>query len=374
MQSKYLIDDNDLDIQQVLEAHPDYTPDIVFDVTDDKITLKKQSIKIYSESKTSRLEQYYNLELLSKYLHYLHAESVKKTNVQGKTPETLIAFSLSLFGKAEVTESLTGETKRLYVALLDELEKCNSIYGSITNASYYSEHNEITVYATNLSTLLIAFLDEVEVPTNIKIKNDKTKLNKIKAHFARGLFIEHAIRELAKIDVNTSTSYTIDRAGFIGTVFSIAAFQVLTERDKEQEVEDFRSWTKSPDAYFISNMKNEGFQGTKITNSAVRNIPKYLYLKLVIFYLERNWDHVSALYSTPEKPFAYTIENLLLVLISICDDVFTCHGVPIDPSSRPKLDSLATQHENRVMRRILNKIIGKDGPLLSEPKSNENAT
>ena len=372
MQHKYLINDNDPDIAYVLENHPDYSPDLVFDVTGDKVTLKKQSIKIYSVSETSRLEQYYNLELLSKYLHYLHAESVKKSNVQGKTPETLITFSLSLFGKAEVTESLTGETKQLYVALLDELEKCNSIYGSITNASYYSEYNDITVYATNLSTLLIAFLDELEVPTNIKIKNDKTKRNKIKAHFARGLFIEHAIRVLAKIDVNTSTAYIIDRAGFIGTVFSIAAFQVLTETDKE--LKDHRSWIKSPDAYAILNMKNERFQGTKTTNSSVRTITRNLYIKLVIYYLERNWDHVSALYSTPEKPFAYTIENLLLVLISICDDVFTCNSkTPIDPSTRPKLESLATKHEKRVMLRTLNKIIGKDGPLLPEPTNNENA-
>ena len=99
-----------------------------------------------------------------------------------------------------------------------------------------------------------------------------------------------------------------------------------------------------------------------------------LHIKLVIYYLERNWDHGSALYSTPEKPFAYTIENLLLVLISICDDVFICDGAaPIDLSSRPKLDELETRHEIRVMRRMLNTIIGKDGPLLPEPTSNENA-
>jgi len=122
-------------------------------------------------------------------------------------------------------------------------------------------------------------------------------------------------------------------------------------------------------------MRNERFHGTKIPNSAVRTITRNLYIKLVIYYLERNWDHVSALYSTPGKPFTYTINNLLLVLISICDDVFTCHGAPlIDPSTRPKLESLATKHEKRVMLRTLNKIIGKDGPLLSEPTNNENAT
>lgn len=373
MQHKYLINDNDPDIVYVLENHPDYSPDLVFDFTGDKVTLKKQSIHIYSVSETSRLEQYYNLELLSKYLHYLHAESVKKSNVQGKTLETLISFSLSLFGKTDVREDLTGETKRLYVSLLDEFEKCDHIYKSITDISYYSEHNELTEYATKLSTLLISFLDRVDIPAYIKIESDKTKRKKIKAHFARGLFIEHAIRELAKIDINTSTAYVIDRAGFIGTVFSIAAFQVLTETDKE--LEDHRSWIKSPDAYAILNMKNERFQGTTITNSAVRTITRNLYIKLVIYYLERNWDHVSALYSTPEKSFEYTIENLLLVLISICDDVFTCNSkTPIDPSTRPKLDSLATKHEKRVMLRTLNKIIGKDGPLLSEPTNNENAT
>ncbi|MGE6126935.1 hypothetical protein ACLH0G_19795 [Aeromonas rivipollensis] len=121
MQHKCLIDDNDPDIAYVLENHPDYSPDLVFDVTGDKVTLKKQSIKIYSVSETSRLEQYYNLELLSKYLHYLHAESVKKSNVQGKPPKTLISFCLSLFGKTDVRESLTGETKRLYVALLGKV-------------------------------------------------------------------------------------------------------------------------------------------------------------------------------------------------------------------------------------------------------------
>ncbi|MNG20160.1 hypothetical protein D3C84_1043890 [compost metagenome] len=64
----------------------------------------------------------------------------------------------------------------------------------------------------------------------------------------------------------------------------------------------------------------------------------------------------------------------MLVLISICDDVFIYDGAtPIDLSSRPKLDNLETRHENRVMRRILNKIIGKDGPLLPEPTNNENA-
>ncbi|WP_270826527.1 hypothetical protein [Aeromonas sp. Y318-1] len=180
---------------------------------------------------------------------------------------------------------------------------------------------------------------------------------------------------LAKIDVNTSTAYVIDRAGFIGTVFSIAAFQALTEAADEVKLKDRRSWIKSPDAYAILNMRNERFQGTKITNSAVRTITRNLYLKLVIYYLERNWDHVSALYSTPGKPFTYTINNLLLVLISICDDVFVYEGAtPIDLSSRPKLDNLKTRHENRVMRRYLNKIIGKDGPLLSEPTNNENAT
>ncbi|WP_429183218.1 hypothetical protein [Aeromonas rivipollensis] len=372
MQHKCLIDDNDPDISYVLENHPDYSPDLVFDVTGDKVTLKKQSIKIYSVSETSRLEQYYNLELLSKYLHYLHAESVKKSNVQGETPKTLISFCLSLFGETDVRESLTGETKRLYIALLDEFEKCDHIYKSITDISYYSEHNELTEYANNLSTLLISFLDRVDIPSYIKIKSDKAKRKKIKAHFARGLFIEHAIRVLAKIDVNTSTAYVIDRAGFIGTVFSIAAFQVLTETDKE--LKDHRSWIKSPDAYAILNMKNERFQGTKTTNSSVRTIMRNLYIKLVIYYLERNWDHVSALYSTPEKPFAYTIENLLLVLISICDDVFTCNSeTPIAPSTRPKLESLATKHEKRVMLRTLNKIIGKYGPLLPEPTNNENA-
>lgn len=371
MQHKCLIDDNDPDIAYVLENHPDYSPDLVFDVTGDKVTLKKQSIKIYSVSETSRLEQYYNLELLSKYLHYLHDESVKKSNVQGETPKTLISFCLSLFGETDVRESLTGETKRLYVALLDEFEKCDQIYKSTMDAYYYPEDNELTEYATNLSTLLISFLDRVDIPSYIKIKSDKTKRKKIKAHFARGLFIEHAIRVLAKIDVNTSTAYVIDRAGFIGTVFSIAAFQVLTETDKE--LKDHRSWIKSPDAYAILNMKNARFQGTTTTNSSVRTIMRNLHIKLVIYYLERNWDHVSALYSTPEKPFAYTIENLLLVLISICDDVFTCNSeTPIDPSTRPKLESLATKHEKRVMLRTLNKIIGKYGPLLSEPTNNEN--
>lgn len=375
MQHKYLIDDNDPDIAYVLENHPDYSPDLVFDVTGDKVTLKKQSIYIYSASKTSRLEQYYNLELLSKYLHYLHAESVKKTNVQAKTLENLISFCLSLFGKTDVRESLTGETKRLYVALLDEFEKCDQVYKPTTDAYYYPEHNELTEYATNLSTLLISFLDRVDIPSYIKIKSDQTKRMKIKAHFARGLFIEHAIRVLAKIDVNTSTAYAIDKAGFIGTVFSIAAFQVLTKIADVGKLQDHRSRIKSPDAYAISNMRNERFQGTKKPNSAVRTITRNLYIKLVIYYLERNWEHVSALYSTPGKPFTYTINNLLLVLISICDDVFVYEGAtPIDLSSRPKLDNLKTRHENRVMRRNLNKIIGKNGPLLSEPKNNENAT
>lgn len=369
MQHKCLIDDNDPDISYVLENHPDYSPDLVFDVTGDKVTLKKQSIKIYDASKTSRLEQYYNLELLSKYLHYLHAESVKKSNVQGETPKTLISFCLSLFGETDVRESLTGETKRLYVALLDEFEKCDQIYKSTMDAYYYPEDNELTEYATNLSTLLISFLDRVDIPSYIKVNRMK-----IKAHFARGLFIEHAIRVLAKIDVNTSTAYAIDKAGFIGTVFSIAAFQVLAKIVDEGEQEDHRSWIKSPDAYAILNMKNARFQGTTITNSAVRKLTRNLYIKLVIYYLERNWDHVSALYSTPGKPFTYTINNLLLILISICDDVFTCNSkTPIDPSTGPKLDSLTTRHEKRVMLRTLNTIIGKYGPLLPEPTNNENA-
>lgn len=367
MQHKYLIDNNDPDIAYVLENHPDYSPDLVFDVTGDKVTLKKQSIKIYSVSETSRLEQYYNLELLSKYLLYLHDESVKKSNVQGETPKTLISFCLSLFGETDVRESLTGETKRLYVALLDEFEKCDQIYKSTMDAYYYPEDNELTEYATNLSTLLISFLDRIDIPSYIKVNRMK-----IKAHFARGLFIEHAIRVLAKIDVNTSTAYVIDKAGFIGTVFSIAAFQVLTETDKK--LKDHRSWIKSPDAYAILNMKNARFQGKTTTNSAVRKLTRNLYIKLVIYYLERNWNHVSALYSTPGNPFTYTINNLLLILISICDDVFTCNNkAPIDPSTRPELESLATKHEKRVMLRTLNKIIGKDGPLLPEPTNNENA-
>lgn len=154
--------------------------------------------------------------------------------------------------------------------------------------------------------------------------------------------------------------------------FGTAAFFVLSKTD--ETLSDRRSKIKSPDEYSITNQRKSEFQGTTTTDLAVRKLTRNLYLKLVIYYLERNWDQVSALYSTPEKPFAYTIENLLLVLISICDDVFICDGAtPIDLSSRPKLDDLETRHENIVMRHLLNKIIGKNGPLLPEPTNNENA-
>lgn len=177
---------------------------------------------------------------------------------------------------------------------------------------------------------------------------------------------------LKKIDKNTSDPYLIDLVGFMCMAFGTAAFFVLSKTD--ETLSDRRSKIKSPDEYSITNQRKSEFQGTTITDLAVRKLARNLYIKLVIYYLERNWVHVSALYSTPEKPFAYTIENLLLVLISICDDVFICDGAaPIDLSSRPKLDELETRHEIRVMRRMLNTIIGKDGPLLPEPTSNENA-
>ncbi|WP_215269476.1 hypothetical protein, partial [Aeromonas dhakensis] len=84
--------------------------------------------------------------------------------------------------------------------------------------------------------------------------------------------------------------------------------------------------------------------------------------------------HYTAFGSRLEVPFINRLFRIPLILISICDDVFTCNNkAPIDPSTRPELESLATKHEKRVMLRTLNKIIGKDGPLLPEPTNNENA-
>ncbi|WP_265454688.1 hypothetical protein, partial [Aeromonas salmonicida] len=66
MQHKHLIDDNDSDIAYILETHPDLTPDILFEEIDGKFTLRKQSIKNYVYSKFSRMNDLFNLELLSK--------------------------------------------------------------------------------------------------------------------------------------------------------------------------------------------------------------------------------------------------------------------------------------------------------------------
>ena len=368
MQHKYLINDNDPDIAYVLEAHPHLTPDILFEEKDGKITLKKQSIKIYSSGKTSRLNEFFNLEILSKYIYYLHAECVKKSRVKGKTFDALVAFGWRFFGKDDITESLTGETKRLYAALLKEFETCCSIYNMTTDDTYCGEDNAIKNYATNLSGLLIAFLDEVEIPSNIKIKNNTKKRKVVKAHFARAWLIEPAIKMLKKIDVDTSDPYIIDLVGFICMAFGTAAYYVLSETDKA--LIDSRSWIKSPDEYFIANLKEEMFHGTKITNRAVRDIPKNLYIKLIVFYLEGNWDVVSELYGTPSSPFPYTIKNLLIVLSDICDDVFTLtdprHSIA---PAIPMGNSNETIDKEIVMRTKLNKIIGKNGPLLSEPKS-----
>lgn len=373
MQHKYLINDNDPDIAYVLETHPDLTPDILFEEIDGKFTLRKQSIKKYIYSEFSRMNDFFNLELLSKYIYYLHAECIKKSKVQGKVYDALVAFGWRFIGEEDITENLSGEVKQLYSALQIEFEKCGSIYSETTDdSSFYGEDNAIKEYATKLSDSMIAFLDKVDIPSNINIKNNTKKRNIIKAHFARAWLVEPAIKMLKKIDKDTSEPYLIDLVGFMCMVFGTAAFFVLSK--KNDTLSDRRSKIKSPDEYSITNQRKSEFQGTTITDLAVRKLARNLYIKLVIYYLERNWVHVSALYSTPEKPFAYTIENLLLVLISICDDVFICDGAaPIDLSSRPKLDELETRHEIRVMRRMLNTIIGKDGPLLPEPTSNENA-
>lgn len=373
MQHKCLINDNDPDIAYVLETHPDLTPDILFEEIDGKFTLRKQSIKKYIYSEFSRMNDFFNLELLSKYIYYLHAERIKKSKVQGKVYDALVAFGWRFTGEEDITENLSGEVKQLYSALQIEFEKCGSIYSETTdNSSFYGEDNAIKEYATKLSNSMIAFLDKVDIPSNINIKNNTKKRNIIKAHFARAWLVEPAIRMLKKIDKDTSDPYLIDLVGFMCMAFGTAAFFVLS--GKNDTLSDRRSKIKSPDKYSITNQRKSEFQGTKITDLAVRKLTRNLYLKLVIYYLERNWDHVSALYSTPDKPFSYTIENLLLVLISICDDAFIYDGAtPIDLSSRTKLDDLETRHENIVMRHLLNKIIGKDGPLLPEPTNNENA-
>lgn len=373
MQHKCLIDDNDSDIAYILETHPDLTPDILFEEIDGKFTLRKQSIKKYIYSEFSRMNDFFNLESLSKYIYYLHAECIKKSKVQGKVYDALVAFGWRFIGEEDITENLSGEAKHLYSALLIEFEKCGSIYSETTDdSSFYGEDNAIKEYATKLSDSMIAFLDKVDIPSNIKIKDNTKKRNIIKAHFARAWLVEPAIKMLKKIDKDTSDPYLIDLVGFMCMVFGTTAFFVLSGKNKE--LDDCRSKIKSPDQYSITNQRKSEFQGTKITDLAVRKLTRNLYLKLVIYYLERNWEHVSALYSTPDKPFSYTIENLLLVLISICDDAFIYDGAaPIDLSSITKLDDLETRHGNVVMRHLLNKIIGKNGPLLPEPTNNDNA-
>lgn len=109
MQHKHLIDDNDSDIAYILETHPDLTPDILFEEIDGKFTLRKQSIKNYVYSKFSRMNDLFNLELLSKYIYYLHAECVKKSKVQGKVYDALVAFGWRFIGEKDITENLSGE-------------------------------------------------------------------------------------------------------------------------------------------------------------------------------------------------------------------------------------------------------------------------
>lgn len=236
------------------------------------------------------------------------------------------------------------------------------------DSSFYGEDNAIKEYAKNLSDSLVAFLDEVEIPLNIKIKDDVKKRKVVKAHFARGWLVEPAIKMLMTIDNDTSNQYLIDLVGFMCMAFGTAAFYVLSEA--ENELIDSRSWIKSPDEFFISNLKEEMFHGSKITNRAVRDIQKNLYIKLIVFYLERNWDVVSDLYGTASSPYQYTIKNLLIVLSDIFDDVFTL-TVPRH-NNAPEIPighSIETIDEEIVMRARLNKIIGKKGPLLPEPKS-----
>ncbi|HDX8364685.1 TPA: hypothetical protein RQN02_004028, partial [Aeromonas veronii] len=309
------------------------------------------------------------LEVLSKYIYYLHAECIKKSRVQGKVYDALVEFGWHFLGEADVTESLTGETKRRYTALLKEFKACGSIYSMTNNdSSFYGEDNAIKEYAKNLSDSLVAFLDEVEIPLNIKIKDDVKKRKVVKAHFARGWLVEPAIKMLMTIDNDTSNQYLIDLVGFMCMAFGTAAFYVLSEA--ENELIDSRSWIKSPDEFFISNLKEEMFHGSKITNRAVRDIQKNLYIKLIVFYLERNWDVVSDLYGTASSPYQYTIKNLLIVLSDIFDDVFTL-TVPRH-NNAPEIPighSIETIDEEIVMRARLNKIIGKKGPLLPEPKS-----
>ncbi len=396
MQPKYFIDDNDPDIKLLLETHPELTPDIVFEEVGNEVLLKRQFIQIYSRSKTSRLNEFFNLDLLSKYLEYLHVESVKKSRLQGKGPETLVSFSLSLFSGDEGAIKLTGEAKDLHDKFLTEMQSCDSKHKLTTDDSYLGEDNAITKYAETLSGLLIKFVESVSETSGINV-SDVDERNKIlKSHFARALFIEPALRLLKKIKskeiysnleegldfllvmsdsdeepnkayITHSIYHDIDRRGFISLVFAVAAYQVLDS--VTQQLISERSCIMSPDDFFISFEKDNSFGDSRITNRAVRLIPRNLYLKLVIYYLEGNWDIVSEIYGTPEKPFKYTLKNLLIVLSDICDEAFDLDVRPKKQnSSGTNGKGIEEYDEEIVMRARLHKIIGGKGPLLSEAR------
>lgn len=404
MQPKYFIDNNDPDIKLLLETHPELTPDIVFEVVGNEVQLKKQFIQIYSRSKISRLNEYFNLGLLSEYLKYLQKEGEKKSHYQGNDSERLILFSLSFFSGDEKSIKLTGDAKALYDEFLRSVDACNLNFTATTDDSYLGEDNHVTRYAKRLSGLLIKFVESISKTSGINVSNENNRNKILKAHFARYLFIEPAIKLLSEAS-NTETSselesslgsvlvlpstdpqpdqqldpqlaeahithyfyHDIDRRGFISLVFAVAAYQVLDSIT--QQLISERSCIMSPDDFFISFEKDNSFGDSRITNRAVRLIPRNLYLKLVIYYLEGNWDIVSEIYGTPKKPFKYTLKNLLIVLSDICDEAFDLDVRPKKRnSSGANRKAVEEYDEEKVMRARLHKIIGGKGSLLSEAK------